>query len=56
MLWHQCLGHISFRRLSEMHRFVEEISRFTIPTVIEGCPICLATKLQKTPTGKATTM
>jgi len=23
MLWHQRLGHINFRRLSEMHRFVK---------------------------------
>ncbi|KAI2490688.1 Reverse transcriptase (RNA-dependent DNA polymerase) [Fragilaria crotonensis] len=47
MLWHQRLGHINFRRLSEMHRFVKGMPQFTVPTEIEGCPICLASKLRK---------
>jgi hypothetical protein len=45
MLWHQRLGHLNFRRLSEMHRFVEGMPKFTLPTKLEGCPICLAAKL-----------
>jgi hypothetical protein len=56
MLWHQRLGHINFRRLSEMHRFVKGMPQFTIPTEIEECPICLASKLRKAPSGKTTTM
>ncbi len=56
MLWHQCLGHLNFRRLSEMHRFVKGMPQFTIPTEIEECPICLASKLRKAPSGKTTTM
>ncbi|KAI2508393.1 Retrotransposon gag protein [Fragilaria crotonensis] len=56
MLWHQRLGHINFRRLSEMHRFVKGMPQFTVPTEIEGCPICLAPKLRKAPSGTGTTM
>jgi GAG-pre-integrase domain len=56
MLWHQRLGHINFRRLSEMHRFVKGMPQFKIPTEIEGCPICLAAKLRKAPKGTNTTM
>ena len=56
MLWHQRLGHINFRRLSTMHRFVKGMPQFKLPTEIEGCPICLAAKLRKAPAGKQTTM
>ncbi|KAI2500318.1 Reverse transcriptase (RNA-dependent DNA polymerase) [Fragilaria crotonensis] len=56
MLWHQRLGHINFRRLSEMHRFVKGMPQFQIPTELEGCPICLAAKLRKAPKGIETTM
>jgi hypothetical protein len=56
MLWQQRLGHISFRRLSEMHRFVKGIPQFKLPTELEECPICLAAKLCKTPKGTETTI
>ena len=56
MLWHQRLGHINFRRLSEMHRFVKGMPHFQIPTELEGCPICLAAKLRKAPAGTQTIM
>jgi hypothetical protein len=56
MLWHQRLGHIYFRRLSEMHQFVKGMPQFKIPTELEECPICLAAKLRKTPKGTGTTM
>ncbi|KAI2490765.1 hypothetical protein MHU86_23812 [Fragilaria crotonensis] len=47
MLWHQRLGHINFRRLSEMHRFVKGMPQFKLPTELEECPICLAAKLRR---------
>jgi hypothetical protein len=56
MLWHQRLGHINFRQLSEMHRFVKGMPKFKIPTELKGCPICLATKLRKAPAETATMM
>jgi hypothetical protein len=56
MLWHQRLGHINFRRLSEMLRFEKGMPEFKIPTELEACPICLTAKLRKVPAGNNTTM
>ena len=35
MLWHQRLGHLNFRRLSTMHRFVKGMPEFAIPNALE---------------------
>jgi hypothetical protein len=56
MLWHQRLGHLNFRRLSTMHRFVKGMPEFALPNALEECPICLAAKLRKQPSGNATIM
>jgi hypothetical protein len=56
MLWHQRLGHLNFRRLSTMHRFVKGMPEFTLPNELEACPVCLAAKVRKQPAGTATTM
>ena len=56
MLWHQRLGHLNFRRLSIMHRFVKGMPAFDLPNALEECPICLAAKLWKQPSGSASTM
>ena len=56
MLWHQRMGHLNFRRLSMMHRFVKGMPEFTLPNELESCPICLAAKLRKQPAGTDTTM
>ena len=56
MLWHQRLGHLNFRRLSTMHRFVKGMPEFTLPTALEECPVCLSAKLRKQPAGTASTM
>ena len=56
MLWHQRLGHLNFRRLSTMHRFVKGMPEFKLPNELESCPICLAAKLRKQPAGTKTTM
>jgi GAG-pre-integrase domain len=56
MLWHQRLGHLNFRRLSTMHRFVKGMPEFTLPNALEECPICLAAKLRKQPSGNSTIM
>ena len=54
MLWHQRLGHLNFRRLSTMHRFVKGMPEFKLPNELESCPICLAAKLRKQPAGTKT--
>ncbi|KAI2491619.1 hypothetical protein MHU86_22936 [Fragilaria crotonensis] len=56
MLWHQRLGHLNFRRLSDMHRFVKGFPKMSLPTELDSCPICLAAKMRKTPAGTTTTM
>ena len=54
MLWHQRLGHLNFRRLSVMHKFVKGMPEFSLPNALEECPVCLAAKLRKQPSGTAT--
>ena len=56
MLWHQRLGHLNFRRLSTMHRFVKGMPAFSLPHALEECPVCLAAKLRKQPSGTVSTM
>ena len=56
MLWHQRLGHLNFRRLSTMHRFVKGMPEFTLPNALEECPVFLAAKLRKQPSGTSTIM
>jgi Reverse transcriptase (RNA-dependent DNA polymerase)/GAG-pre-integrase domain len=56
MLWHQRLGHLNFRRLSTMYRFVKGMPAFAIPSALEECPICLAAKLRKQPSGTGSIM
>ena len=56
MLWHQRLGHLNFRRLFDMHRFVKGLPKLSLPTELDGCPICLASKMRKAPAGTTTTM
>ena len=56
MLWHQRLGHLNFRRLSTMHRFVKGMPEFTLPIALKECHICLSAKLRKEPGGTASSM
>ena len=39
-----------------MHRSVKGMPEFTIPDALDECPICLAAKLRKQPSGLAATM
>ena len=39
-----------------MHRFVKGMPAFTLPDALEECPVCLAAKLRKQPSGSASTM
>lgn len=56
MLWHQRLGHLNFRRLSELHKHTRGIPAFSLPDVIDECAVCMASKLRKTPRGHTNTM
>jgi hypothetical protein len=37
MLWHQRLGHLNFRRLSELHKHTRGIPALSLPDVINVC-------------------
>ena len=56
MLWHQRLGHLNFRRLSELHRHTRGLPALSLPGTIDNCAVCLAAKLRKTPRGSASIM
>ena len=56
MLWHQRLGHLNFRRLSELHHHARGLPSIPIPSNIDNCAVCLASKLRKVPRGSASTM
>jgi len=44
-LWHQCLGHISWHSVADMHWFALGIPKISIPHNIDQCPVCLASKI-----------
>ncbi|KAI2510375.1 hypothetical protein MHU86_4099 [Fragilaria crotonensis] len=56
MLWHQRLGHLNFRRLSELHKHTRGMPALSLPDTIDECAVCMASKLRKTPRGHANTM
>jgi hypothetical protein len=46
MLWHQRLGHLNFRRLSELHKHTRGLPALTLPDTIDECAVCMASKLR----------
>jgi hypothetical protein len=47
IIWHQRLGHIHSRRVSDMHKYPTVVPNLPIATEIDDCPICLKAKLDK---------
>jgi hypothetical protein len=45
--WHQRLGHIHSRRVSDMHEYAIGVPNLPIATEIDDCPICLKATLHK---------
>jgi len=56
MLWHQRLGHLNFRKLSELHKHTRGLPSLSLPDVIDDCAVCMASKLRKVPRGHTNTM
>jgi hypothetical protein len=54
ILWHARLGHLNFRRLSEMHKFALGIPKFKQSHQHEQCSTCLMSKLRRSPHGHGT--
>jgi hypothetical protein len=51
LLWHQRLGHLNFRRTSDLHRTADGIPKIPIAHDLDNCLICLAAKLKRTTRG-----
>jgi hypothetical protein len=47
IIWHQRLGYMHSRRVSDMHKCAIGVPTLSIATKIDDCPICLKAKLQK---------
>jgi hypothetical protein len=54
ILWHQRLGHIHARRVSEAHKFATGIPVLPNASDLDKCPICARAKLHKAARGTAT--
>jgi hypothetical protein len=53
-LWHQRLGHIHSRRVSEAHKYATGIPVLSNASDLDKCPICARAKLHKAARGTAT--
>jgi GAG-pre-integrase domain len=53
ILWHQRLGHMHSRRVSDLHRYATGIPQLPIATELDKCPICLQAKLRMANRGTA---
>jgi hypothetical protein len=47
ILWHQRLGHIHPRRISQAHKFATGIPAIANANILKKCPICARAKLHK---------
>ena len=55
VLWHQRLGHIRSRHVSQMHRHAIGVPKVQIASELDTCPICSQAKLQKAARGQDST-
>jgi Reverse transcriptase (RNA-dependent DNA polymerase) len=53
LLWHQRLGHLNFRRTSDLHRTATGVPKIANADDLDNCPICLAAKLKRAARGQA---
>jgi len=54
-LWHQRLGHLNRQNVAIMHRFAKGIPILPVPTDLDSCPVCLASKIHHAARGKTDT-
>jgi hypothetical protein len=53
ILWHQRLGHLHSRRVSDVHKYARGVPSVPIAGELDKCPVCLHAKLRKAAAGKA---
>ena len=51
MLWHQRLGHMNLRGISDLHKSVNGIPIIKHHCLLDNCPSCLSSKLRRVPAG-----
>ena len=51
MLWHQRLGHMNLRGISDIHKSVDGIPIIKHHCLLDSCPSCLSSKLRHVPAG-----
>jgi hypothetical protein len=55
ILWHQQLGHLHDRRVSEMHQYAIGVPDLPMASAANQCPTCLAAKMRKAARGSDST-
>jgi hypothetical protein len=55
ILWHQRLGHINFRKLSELHKYVDDVPKIAMPSDIDNCMTYWSCKIKRAARGSADT-
>jgi hypothetical protein len=50
-LWHQRLGHIHGRRVSDMHKYAIGVPELPLASSADQCPTCMAAKMRKSARG-----
>jgi hypothetical protein len=53
ILWHQRLGHLHSRRVSDVHKYARGVPSVPIAGELDKCPVCLHAKLRKAAKSKA---
>ena len=46
-IWHQRLGHIQPRTITELHKHVDGVPTLPTPTLLDNCPICISSKMRR---------
>jgi hypothetical protein len=46
-LWHQRLGHLHSRRVSDLHKYARGVPHVPIATELDSCPVCAGAKLRR---------
>jgi hypothetical protein len=51
VLWHQRLGRVHHRNLSELHKHVKGILNITMPLDVDSCSTCIMSKIRRADRG-----
>jgi hypothetical protein len=46
-LWHQRLGHLQPRIITDMHHHATGVPKLPSPSIVDNCPVCLSAKMRR---------